>query len=178
MTDQNTPVARARAFAIAAHSAVGQVRKYTGEPYWRHCEQVGALLAAHVQNCPAEMIAAAWLHDTVEDTKVTLDIIRQEFGPCVATLVEGLTDVSRPEDGNRAARKALDREHTATQSPACKTVKLADLISNTRSIVDRDPEFARVYLREKELLLEVLREGDPTLWRIADDLVRDSWGRL
>lgn len=142
-------IERARMFATAAHA--GQVRKYTGEPYVIHCREVATLIAEH-GGC-AEQIAAAWLHDTVEDTPVAIELIRDEFGLCVATLVEGLTDVSKSEDGNRAARKALDRAHTAAQSQACKQIKLCDLISNTRSIAAHDPDFARVYLQEKRLLL-------------------------
>lgn len=163
-------IASARHFAIAAHSATGQVRKYTGEPYWVHCAEVATLVASVTSS--AEMVAAAWLHDTVEDTAITIEHIRDEFGPAVAALVEGLTDVSKPEDGNRAHRKAIDRQHTAEQSPDCKTIKLADLISNTSSIVLRDPEFAKVYLAEKRLLLDVLREGHPVLWRRAAWLAR------
>lgn len=159
---------RARIFATAAHYGAGQLRKYTGAPYISHPAEVAAIVRT-VTHTP-EMIAAAWLHDVVEDTGVPLSLIAHEFGPCVATLVEGLTDVSRPEDGNRAARKALDRAHTAAQNPACKTIKLADLISNTRSIVAFDPEFAKVYLAEKRLLLEVLRDGDPVLWAKAAEL--------
>jgi hypothetical protein len=82
-------------------------------------------------------------------------------------LVEQLTDVSRPEDGNRAKRKAIDRAHTAKASPEAKTIKLADLIDNTRSIVELDPGFAKIYLVEKVLLLEVLQEGDAGLWEMA-----------
>jgi hypothetical protein len=91
----------------------------------------------------------------------------------VACLVEMLTDVSKPEDGNRATRKAMDREHTANASSQAKTIKLADLIDNTHSIVEHDPDFARVYMREKTRLLQVLSEGDPTLYRKATDLVID-----
>lgn len=159
-------VEKARLFATAAHHAVGQVRKYTGEPYINHPSEVVSLLVGAGITQP-EMLAAAWLHDVVEDTGVSLEVIIQEFGSCVATLVEGLTDVSKPEDGNRKTRKAIDRAHTAAQSPACKTIKLADLISNTRSIVERDPEFAKVYLAEKRELLEVLRAGDRSLWEQA-----------
>lgn len=159
-------VEKARVFATAAHHAVGQVRKYTGEPYINHPAEVVGILAGSGGANP-NMLAAAWLHDVVEDTGVSLEVIRAEFGACVATLVEGLTDVSRPEDGNRKVRKAIDRAHTAAQSPACKTIKLADLISNTRSIVERDPEFAKVYLAEKRELLEVLRDGYWPLWAEA-----------
>lgn len=117
------------------------------------------------------MIAAAWLHDVVEDTPTSIDTIRDQFGEQVAALVADLTDVSRPEDGNRKARKAIDREHTAKASPNAKTIKLANLIDNTRNIVARDPDFAKVYLCEKRQLLEVLRDGDSVLWQMAFDLV-------
>lgn len=113
------------------------------------------------------MIAAAWLHDVVEDTNTTLDEIRECFGDVVHDLVESLTDVSKPEDGNRARRKMLDREHIARASAEAKTVKLADLIDNTQSIVERDPDFAKVYMTEKLRLLFYLREGDEKLYNFA-----------
>lgn len=157
-------VERAKEYAIAAHKAAGQVRKYTDEPYWVHPAEVAAIVAT-VSHTDA-MLAAAWLHDTVEDTAVTSDDIAQGFGKEVAELVAWLTDVSRPEDGNRARRKQLDREHIAAAPAEVHTIKLADLISNTKSIVEHDPEFAKVYLEEKRLLLEVLVKGDLSL-RIA-----------
>ena len=76
------------------------------------------------------MLAAALLHDVVEDTPVTIEEIQEIFGADVASLVDDLTDVSKPEDGNRKFRKALDREHSAQSSARAQTVKLADLISN------------------------------------------------
>jgi len=74
-----------------------------------------------------------------------------------------LTDVSKPEDGNRAVRKARDREHTAAAPAEAQTIKLADLISNSRSIMAHDPAFAKTYLEEKRLLLAVMTKGDPGL---------------
>ncbi|WP_052465132.1 hypothetical protein [Geoalkalibacter subterraneus] len=103
----------------------------------------------------------------MEDTPATLDEVERVFGFEVASLVEMLTDVSRPGDGNRATRKAIDRAHTAKASPQAQTIKLADLIDNSRSIVERDPGFAKVYLKEKSLLLEVLQQGDPKLLTVA-----------
>jgi len=161
---------RARAFAESAHA--GQVRKYTGEPYITHPAAVVELVRS-VPHTP-HMIAAAWLHDVVEDTPITLSIIEAAFGSKVSVLVEQLTDVSRPEDGNRKTRKAIDREHTARASPEAKTIKLADLIDNTRPIVERDPEFARVYLEEKRLLLEALTEGDPVLYAMANTITGEN----
>jgi guanosine-3',5'-bis(diphosphate) 3'-pyrophosphohydrolase len=154
-------VEKARVFATAAHGAVAQLRKYTGEPYIVHPAEVVSIVAS-VDHTP-EMLAAAWLHDTVEDTGVTIETIRAEFSAEVADLVGWLTDVSRPDHGNRAARKAVDRAHSAAAPAAAQTVKLADLISNTKSIMEHDPDFARVYLKEKAMLLEVMTKGDPVL---------------
>ena len=162
-------VERARVFATAAHAAVKQVRKYTFEPYIVHPTEVAGIVATvpHTN----EMLAAAYLHDTVEDTGVSIVDIQVEFGNEVASLVSWLTDVSKPEQGNRAVRKAIDREHTAMAPAAAQTVKLADLIANSRSILAHDPAFARVYLEEKRMLLEVLTRGDATLMAQARRIV-------
>ena len=162
-------VERARVFATAAHAAVGQVRKYTFEPYIVHPTEVASIVASvpHTN----EMLAAAYLHDTVEDTGVSIVDIQVEFGNEVASLVGWLTDVSTPEQGNRAVRKAIDREHTAMAPAAAQTVKLADLIANSRSILAHDPAFAKVYLEEKRMLLEVLTRGDATLMAEARRIV-------
>jgi (p)ppGpp synthase/HD superfamily hydrolase len=154
-------VEKARIFATAAHAAVKQVRKYTGEPYINHPVHVMSIVKT-VEHTEA-MLAAALLHDVVEDTGVTIDLIDREFGVEVGSLVEWLTDVSTPEDGNRAVRKQIDLEHTAQAPPAAQTIKLADLISNTSSIVKHDLNFAETYLKEKAALLQVLTEGDPAL---------------
>lgn len=160
---------RASVFAAVRHGEAGQVRKYTGEPYICHPAAVASLVRV-VDHTP-EMLAAAWLHDTIEDTDTTADELRDEFGREVADLVVMLTDVSKPGDGNRATRKALDRAHIAEASPAAKTIKLADLIDNTDSICSHDPDFAAVYLAEKRALLGVLEDGDATLWAAADLIV-------
>lgn len=157
---------KAKHFATRAHE--GQKRKYTGEPYICHCEQVAELVRSH--GGTPEMIAAAWLHDTVEDCGITLDEIEDMFGTKVAEMVSDLTDVSKREDGNRAKRKEIDRLHTAKASPEAKTIKLADLISNTGSITKHDPDFARVYLKEKRLLLQVLKCGNTELYSMAVQL--------
>lgn len=162
---------RARVFATAAHAAVAQLRKYTMEPYIVHPAEVVSILKT-VPHTEA-MVAAAWLHDTVEDTGVSIELIRAEFGSEVSDLVGWLTDVSRPDHGNRAARKAIDRAHTAAAPAEAQTIKLCDLISNTRSIVEHDAKFARTYLEEKRLLLEVMTKGDPTLLERAASIVRE-----
>ena len=82
-------------------------------------------------------------------------------------LVLQLTDVSRPGDGNRAVRKAKDRDHLSQASPEAQTVKLADLLDNADSILRYDRAFSKVFLREMAELLEVMTGGDPELRRQA-----------
>jgi len=159
-------VERARRYATEAHQRINQRRKYSNEPYHVHLHAVAKLIEG--VSGDAEMVAAAWLHDTVEDTQATLDDIEAEFGVAVAELVEELTDISRPGDGNRAVRKAIDRQHLAQASARAKTVKLADLIDNCKDITRHDPGFAQVYLAEMDDLLDVLQDGDTQLYRRAE----------
>ena len=154
-----------RAVAFAARAHAGQDRKYTGEPYLVHPLRVLRLVADAGGSDDVQV--AAVLHDVVEDCDVGLAEIRDEFGERVAELVGWLTDVSRPGDGPRRARKALDRDHLAAAPPEAQTIKLADLIDNTESIVEHDPRFAAVYMAEKRQLLDVLTRGDERLMRIA-----------
>jgi guanosine-3',5'-bis(diphosphate) 3'-pyrophosphohydrolase len=164
-------VRKAQVYAMAAHAAVQQKRKYTGEPYIVHPAEVARIVAGVPGSTP-DMVAAAWLHDVIEDTGCTFTDVHMAFGIDIATLVGWLTDVSKPEDGNRATRKAMDRAHTAEAPAEAQTIKLADLISNSKSIMAHDPEFARTYLEEKRMLLEVMTKGDPGLHAEASRYVR------
>ena len=152
---------QAMRFAALAHGRIHHLRKYTGEPYIVHPAQVVRIVRT-VEHDEA-MLCAAWLHDTREDCGVSHQEILVRFGEDVATLVDWLTDISKPSDGNRAHRKAMDREHLARAPARAQTVKLADIIDNTGSIVTHDPAFARVYLSEARDLLTVLVLGDPSL---------------
>lgn len=163
-------VRKAQVYAMAAHAAVGQKRKYTGEPYIVHPAEVASIVASVPGSTP-DMVAAAWLHDVIEDTGCTFTDVHMAFGIDIATLVGWLTDVSKPEDGNRAKRKAMDREHTAQAPAEAQTIKLADLISNSKSIMAHDPEFAKTYLAEKRMLLEVMTKGDRGLHTEASKFV-------
>ena len=161
---------RAKNFAQQAHGRIDQRRKYTDEPYIVHPAEVVQIVKT-VQH-DETMVAAAWLHDVVEDTPVSHDTIKNEFGEQVAELVFWLTDHSTLADGNRAVRKAIDRERLAKAPVAAQTVKVADLISNSGSILEYDAKFAQVYLKEKALLLNVLNKADKALvaraWAIVE----------
>ena len=169
-----TLIDTARIFATAAHAAVGQKRKYTGEDYIVHPTEVALTVASITDD--EVMIAAALLHDVLEDTAVTPDQLKAVVGEEVTELVLWLTDVSKPDDGNRAVRKAIDRQHTAAAPARAKTIKLADLISNTRSIVTHDPGFAKTYMVEKRELLKHMKDAHPGLYAIAVDLVDAYFG--
>lgn len=164
-----------RAYDFAAEKHKDHKRKYTGKPYITHLINVARTVTLVTDN--QETIAAALLHDTVEDTATTHDEIREHFGDRVAELVFALTDVDHTF-GNRATRKALDRARLADAPAAVQTIKLADLIDNTVDIMDHDPhKFGPVYLREKRLILEVLTKGDPKLFaeakRISDSYLTE-----
>lgn len=165
-------VRKAAAFAKFAHESIDQRRRFTNEPYIVHPQAVAKTVAMVTDD--AATLAAAWLHDVVEDSPVSISEIEVEFGPDIAGLVADLTDVSNPTDGNRKQRKAIDRQHTAEADPRAKTVKLADVINNVSDVVLQDPRFAVKYLEEKELLLGVLSEGDPELLSRAHQVIADA----
>lgn len=165
---QGPLIDEAKQLAGKAHE--GQFRKYSGMPYIVHPVEVATIVQT-VEGHTDEMIAAALLHDVVEDTDYTFEDIAEQVSPEVAELVRGLTEVSRPQDGNRALRKAMDREFLATQSAEVQTIKYADIISNTQDIRANDPKFAEVYIKEMKLLLNVMDKGDPKLREKAREIV-------
>ncbi|MDI6635868.1 HD domain-containing protein [Pantoea dispersa] len=167
---------QARRYATQAHADAGQRRKYTDEPYIVHPAAVAELVRS-VSDDEA-MIAAAWLHDTVEDTASTLQDIEEHFGPRVAHLVDMLTDSAQPQAKNRTARKLAHFRHTAEASPEAQTIKLADIIDNTRAIVQFDPNFARVYLVEKQIQIQLLQQGDRRLWQQANHIIEQGIAQL
>jgi (p)ppGpp synthase/HD superfamily hydrolase len=152
-------------FAREAHKS--QVRKYTGNPYVDHLAEVAGIVATVINfdYDPDVMIAVAWLHDCIEDQGVTWQTLHDEFiDPHIWRGVMLLSDL---ETGNRAERKAASRARLAGAPGWVQTIKCADLISNTSSIVMHDPKFAVTYLEEKRLLLDVLTKADPRLLEIA-----------
>ncbi|WP_315768489.1 MULTISPECIES: HD domain-containing protein [unclassified Bradyrhizobium] len=165
---------KARDFAKHAHGS--QLRKYTGVPYWHHLEEVAGILLRHSQN--PQVVAAGWLHDTLEDTSTTYEQLVAEFDATIAELVLEVTDVSRPEHGKRPMRKRLDRQYLAGASAFGQMIKCADTISNTRDIAEHDHRFAReVYIPEKAALVPVLvnaRNLCYPLWRAAFDEVEKA----
>lgn len=155
----------AEAFCIAAHEAVKQKRKYDGTPYYTHPVAVAGILREYVSS--EAMIAAACLHDVIEDTPIKYETILMVFGLEIADYVLGLTNVSKKSDGNRAIRKALDRNHIWDQSENVQIIKCADIIHNMSDLVATD--FGKQYAKEKLLMLESMKIQYHPIWMRAVD---------
>lgn len=164
---------RAKEFAIKAHGT--QVRNYTGEPYWHHCQDAAQTLIRY--SADTATIAAGWLHDTIEDTHVTYDALIREFGYDVAGLVLEVSNVSRPIHGKRPMRKRLDLQYLAGASWRGQMIKCADTIGNVPSIVEHAIDFAQVYVPEKRALMErmnAVRMACYPIWEAAYKVVRNG----
>ena len=150
---------RAIVFAVRAHA--GTERRGKGFPYIVHPLEAVAIVATMTSD--QELLAAAALHDTVEDTDVTIGQIRTEFGNRVASLVDQETDVEvgpmSPEE-RWFARKQVAIDRLAHASREVKMVALGDKLSNMRAI-------ARDYAEKGDALWDLFRIKDPKVhtWR-------------
>lgn len=136
-----------RAAEFAAYKHRKQRRKGRSKrPYIGHCIEVALLIAEVGKIEDADVLAAALLHDTVEDTKTTRDEIRQEFGASVDELVYEVTD---DKSLDRAEQKELQVTHAPHLSAGAKIIKLADKISNVREIGTDAPKGWDFKRREK-----------------------------
>jgi GTP diphosphokinase / guanosine-3',5'-bis(diphosphate) 3'-diphosphatase len=167
-------VLKAREFAREAHKA--QPRKYTGEPYFVHLEEVANMVANAGLSDAA--VAAAWLHDVVEDQDVTVATITAMFGMEVATMVLALTDEPPGPGINRAGRNAMNLARLSIANWETQSIKCADLISNTSTIAKYDPGFAKTYLPEKRAVLDVLTRAHPGLRDNAEASLRAAERQL
>ena len=164
--------------AVAARAAKiwhhGQVRKFTGEPYFHHLVEVAGLTAmAAVQPewgvTQVDMLRVAYLHDSVEDTAATIEELQDMFGLTVAQGVKWLTNT---ETGNRATRKALAAVRLSQAPGWAQTIKCADIIANTRSLAMYDPEFFKLWSYEALVYLNGMIKGDPFLRGMAQTEIR------
>lgn len=124
---------RALIFAVNAHT--GMVRKGTDTPYIVHPMEAAAIVASMTND--KEVIAAAALHDVVEDTNYTIDYIKKEFGNRVASLVASETENKRPElpeEETWKIRKEETLEYLKDAPTETKIVTLGDKLSNIRAI--------------------------------------------
>ena len=127
----------AQAYNFAAAKHVGQRRKgEAAEPYMNHLTEVAQLVAEATGGADVELVMAAVLHDTVEDTDTEPEELVARFGDRVAGLVAEVTDdKSLPKQ----ARKDLQIQHAGGASPGAQIIKLADKTSNLRSLAGSPP---------------------------------------
>lgn len=144
---------KAVAFALKAHE--GQVRKKSGTPYILHPMEAATIAATLTDD--REVFAAVMLHDTVEDTDVTFEDIRREFGERVALLVQGETEQEYPGLSREESWKLRKEESiTRLREKADYSVKimwLSDKLSNTRSL-------CRIYDEQGDAMWNVFHEKD------------------
>lgn len=143
---------RAIVFALRAHA--GTERRGKGFPYIVHPLEAVEIVAT--MTADQELLAAAALHDTVEDTDVTIEQIREEFGEHIASLVEAesdikVTGVSKEESWRIRKQAAIDRLAAAPLD--AKMVALGDKLSNMRAI-------ARDYSEQGDALWNLFRMKD------------------
>lgn len=156
---------RAAAFAAAAHAD----QDYAGGSFHaNHLRRVVETLRQFGETDEIR-IAAAWLHDTVEDTSVTIDDVRREFGNDVADLVWRLTD----EDGkNRRERHARTHAKIRGDTSALR-IKLADRIANIESALEQRTTLYGMYRNEHvDFRADLYREGEwEEMWQRLDTLL-------
>ena len=122
-----------RAYTVAERAHEGQKRK-SGEPYITHPIAVAQILAD--LGIGSKAVAAALLHDTVEDTATTHEELVDAFGSRIARIVAEVTDDTELP---KADRKRLQIEHAPLLSREAKLVKLADKLCNLRDVADHPP---------------------------------------
>jgi (p)ppGpp synthase/HD superfamily hydrolase len=167
-----------RDFAERSHG--DQMRKFSPEPYIEHPVRVMQTCAEHTNDVC--ILSAALLHDVLEDTEVSseelLAYLQKELGEKHAArtfqIVEELTDVYVKKNypqWNRRKRKQKETIRLEKVSEAAQTIKYADIIDNSLTIVGAEPDFRKKYLQECRALLLVLKKGSPSLHERATTVV-------
>jgi guanosine-3',5'-bis(diphosphate) 3'-pyrophosphohydrolase len=160
---------------LASRRHNGMARKGRGnEPYINHLAEVANLLALATDGTDAELVAAGWLHDTIEDTDTTREELVERFGERVASLVVEVTDDMSLDKPLRRRKQIEDAPH---KSSGAKLIKIADKISNIRARILRDPSEAERddlidYVNWAEQVVGGCRGGNAVLDRAFDDTVK------
>ena len=144
-----------RAYRVAEKAHYGQTRA-SGEPYISHCLAVASILAE--MRVPSEVVAAGLLHDTIEDTPITLDDIKRDFSKEIAVLVDGVTKLTQ------LPRVSRGDQHADDESREVKDKQLA----SRRGMLDPDEEADQIARsRRYDVVSETLRK---TFLAMGDDV--------
>lgn len=169
-------IKKASRFAEQAHQ--GQARKYNRAPYITHPARV-AFETSKLDGATEQMVAAAWLHDVLEDTPTSIEALQKEFGEQVAVLVKWLTNDPKVPGENRAARKKKAAVRLAAAPKEAQKIKILDRMDNLGEMdLAQDLGFAKVYLQESWDLFYAVANADmvlaarfeKTLHKIAADI--------
>jgi len=166
---------------LAARRHNGMARKGRGdEPYINHLAEVANLLAVATDGTDAELVAAGWLHDTIEDTGTNREELAEKFGERVAALVVEVTDDMTLPKAERRQKQIVDAPR---KSPGAKLIKIADKISNIRARImpqanqaERDDLID--YLAWAEKVVDGCRGVNAMLDRMFDETVRAARSTL
>jgi guanosine-3',5'-bis(diphosphate) 3'-pyrophosphohydrolase len=159
---------------LAARRHAGMPRKGRGsEPYINHLAEVASLLAQVTDGADAELVAAGWLHDTIEDTEMPRQALAEKFGERVAALVAEVTDDMSLSKIERRQKQIADAPH---KSPDARMIKIADKISNTRARIvpnptDEEREELAAYVIWAEKVVAGCRGVNPVLDAKFDEAV-------
>lgn len=145
-----------RAFYFAVRSHRNQKRKFSYDFYVHHLRRVAGMVKGLTDD--EELIAAAYLHDVVEDTPITVDEVCRAFGPRICRIVEELTD-------DKGMRKEMGRveyvkQKVSRMSPDALLIKLADRIDNVKDMADAPESFRRKYIEETEAMVESVKSRE------------------
>ncbi len=160
-----------RAYVLAESSHRGQTRK-SGEPYITHPLAVTLILAE--LGAETTTLTASLLHDTVEDTEVTLDQVREQFGEEIRFLVDGVTKLEKVDYGAAAEPETFRKMLVATGNDVrVMSIKLADRLHNMRTLgVMRPEKQARIAQVTRDVLIPLAeRLGVQALKTELEDLV-------
>lgn len=176
----DTILEKVKIFADQAHG--DQRRKYSNERYIFHPLRV-------MENCrnytdDTAVLAAALLHDVLEDTKVTpeemgdflRDVMPEVMAARTLDLVVELTDVYTKKNYpglNRRTRKVREADRLAKISSDAQTIKYADIIDNVTNIFVNDPDFAVVFIQEGRYALRKMEKGDEELFDKTNKMIED-----
>jgi len=147
---------------LARRAHEGQFRKYRRVPYIHHPARVAGRVAPHPEATEV-MVAAAFLHDVVEDTPFGLQDITAATSAQIADLVSQLTNPSKNMKLPREDRKAIDRAHLRKACREAKIIKLVDRIDNLRDMDDAEDQFRQLYAGESLLLADTVGDVDAAL---------------
>lgn len=172
-------------FGDQAHGE--QLRKYAPDRYMVHPVRVMEKLKNYTDDIT--ILAAALLHDVLEDTSVTRaemqdfleTLLTPQHAERTVKLVVELSDVYVKKDFpnlNRRTRKSKELERLEKTSADSQTIKYSDILDNSLEISDQDPQFAQVYLSEVNLILKKLDKGNPELRKEAMKAVEQGLQKI